>query len=98
MELDPQTICMVSRICTLTCNNEGPAISLKVKFKRWHLAKSLRIKNWKKSQNYETSKYCKNIGMQNSTLKKMLINPGRQGFSAFFAWIKALPYAEKKSV
>ena len=38
----------------------------------------------KKSQNYETSKYCKNIGMQNSTLKKMLIIPGRHGFSAFF--------------
>ena len=35
----------------------------------------------------------KNIGMQNSTLKKMLIIPGRHGFSA---WIKALPYAEKK--
>ena len=34
--------------------------------------------------NHEISKYCKNIGMQKSTLKKMLIIPGRHGFSAFF--------------
>ena len=35
------------------------------------------------SQNHEISKYCKNIGMQKSTLKKMLIIPGRHGFLRF---------------
>ena len=51
------------------------------------------------SKNYEISKYWKNIGMQKSTLEKMLIIPGRHGFSAFFiAWIKALVYAGEKSI
>ena len=48
--------------------------------------KSLRIlKEFdEKSQNHEISKYCKNIGMQKSTLEKMHIIPARHGFSMFF--------------
>ena len=38
----------------------------------------------KKSKNHEISKYCKNMGMKKSTLKKMLIIPARHGFSTFF--------------
>ena len=94
-------ICIEFRIFTLICNNERPVKSLKVNFKRCHLVRSLRILKEldKKSQNHEISKYCKNIGMQKSTLKKMLIIPGRHGFSAFFiAWIKALVYAGEKSI
>jgi len=38
----------------------------------------------KKSQNHEISKYCKNIGMQKSTLEKMLNIPARHGFITIF--------------
>ena len=53
-------------------------------FKRWNFVKELD----EKSQNHESSMFSKNIGMQKSTLEKILIIPGRHGFCAFFiAWI-----------
>ena len=48
------------------------------------LGEKSKNKELKKSQNYETSKYCKNIGMQKSTLEKKLIVPARHGFIKIF--------------
>ena len=77
---------MEFRICTLICKNEKPVKFLKVNLKIRHLVESLRILKEvdTKTQIHEISKYCKNIGMQKSTLKKMLIIPGRHGLSTFF--------------
>ena len=72
--------------CTIICNVDRPVNAFKVKFKGCDLVRSLKILEEfdKTSQNHGISKYCKDIGMQKSTLEKMLIIPGRHGFSAFF--------------
>ena len=47
--------------------------------------KSKILKEYDKiSQNHEISKYCKNTGMQKSTLEKMFIIPARHGFITIF--------------